>query len=317
MRKYLSILLSLSIISFCLSACSSQPAAELPGEAEEVYCFEDDLGESFSLHSPKRVAVLIGSFADIWCLAGGRESIVAAADDSWTSFHLDLPKDTVNTGTVKEPNLEHILSANPDVIIGSCNTASNVGLKDVMRQAGIPFACFDVQNFGDYLRVLKICTELTGHQENYEMYGSSQEKTIEDTLQRADGSSPRILCLRATGASCKIKGSRDFLLGEMLSDLGCVNIADSETSLLENLSLETVMKEDPEYIFCVLQGSDDTAARETLEKNLISNPAWGSLSAVKEGHFYLLEQSLYNLKPNARWGEAYEKLADILYPNAG
>lgn len=317
MRKYLSILLSLSIISFCLSACSSQPAAELPGEAEEVYCFEDDLGESFSLHSPKRVAVLIGSFADIWCLAGGRESIVAAADDSWTSFHLDLPKDTVNTGTVKEPNLEHILSANPDFIIGSCNTASNVGLKDVMRQAGIPFACFDVQNFGDYLRVLKICTELTGHQENYEMYGSSQEKTIEDTLQRADGSSPRILCLRATGASCKIKGSRDFLLGEMLSDLGCVNIADSETSLLENLSLETVMKEDPEYIFCVLQGSDDTAARETLEKNLISNPAWGSLSAVKEGHFYLLEQSLYNLKPNARWGEAYEKLADILYPNAG
>ena len=96
--------------------------------------------------------------------------------------------------------------------------------------------------------------------------------------------------------------------------LGCVNVADSETSLLEELSLEAILAADPDYIFVVLQGSDDTDARETLEKTLLSNPAWGSLRAVREGRFHTLEHSLYNLKPNARWGEAYEKLADILYP---
>ena len=64
----------------------------------------------------------------------------------------------------------------------------------------------------------------------------------------------------------------------------------------------------------VLQGSDATDAQETLEKTLLSNPAWGGLRAVQEGRFHTLEHSLYNLKPNARWGEAYEKLADILYP---
>ena len=26
-----------------------------------------------------------------------------------------------------------------------------------------------------------------------------------------------------------------------------------------------------------------------------------------------MDQALYNVKPNARWGEAYEGLADILY----
>ena len=27
-----------------------------------------------------------------------------------------------------------------------------------------------------------------------------------------------------------------------------------------------------------------------------------------------MDPNLYNLKPNGRWGEAYEKLADMLYP---
>ena len=137
---------------------------------------------------------------------------------------------------------------------------------------------------------------------------------VEAAKARQDGSAPTVLTIRATGSSCKVKGSQDFLLGEMLSDLGCVNVADSETSLLEELSLEAILAADPDYIFVVLQGSDATDAQETLEKTLLSNPAWGSLRAVQEGRFHTLEHSLYNLKPNARWGEAYEKLADILYP---
>ena len=37
-----------------------------------------------------------------------------------------------------------------------------------------------------------------------------------------------------------------------------------------------------------------------------------SQTAVKEGKVYLLEKPLYALKPNDRWGEAYEKLEEIL-----
>ena len=69
---------------------------------------------------------------------------------------------------------------------------------------------------------------------------------------------PRCSPIRATGSSCKVKGSQDFLLGEMLSDLGCVNVADSNASLLEELSLEAILAADPDYIFVVLQGSDAT-----------------------------------------------------------
>ena len=266
------------------------------------------------MEQPERVAALIGSFADVWCLAGGQDTLAAAAHDAWTSFDLGLSDTVADLGAVKEPNLEVLLAAQPDFILASCNTTADLELESTFESAGIPTAYFDIQSFDDYLNMLKICTDLTGCPENYETYGLQVQEQVEAAKARQDGSAPTVLTIRATGSSCKVKGSQDFLLGEMLSDLGCVNVADSETSLLEELSLEAILAADPDYIFVVLQGSDATDAQETLEKTLLSNPAWGSLRAVQEGRFHTLEHSLYNLKPNARWGEAYEKLADILYP---
>ena len=50
------------------------------------------------MENPQRVAVLIGSYADIWCLAGGKDTLVAAADDAWTSFDLGLGEDVATWG---------------------------------------------------------------------------------------------------------------------------------------------------------------------------------------------------------------------------
>ena len=57
-------------------------------------------------------------------------------------------------------------------------------------------------------------------------------------------------------------------------------------------------------------------AEAVADEMLRADPSWVSLRAVQEGRCYVMDQQLYNLKPNARWGEAYENLADILYPAA-
>ena len=77
--------------------------------------------------------------------------------------------------------------------------------------------------------------------------------------------------------------------------------------------MEAILQADPECIFIVLQGSDQEKARQTLEKAVLSNPAWQQLRAVQQNKCYYMDQQLYNVKPNARWGEAYEGLAEILY----
>ena len=291
-RKILAVWAALVLL---VSGCA--PAAETgPAEAGgEAVSFTDDLGRELTVERPERVAAMIGSFADVWCLAGGRDSLAAAAGDAWTSFDLGLGEDV------------------RDLILASCNTAANLELRDTFEKAGLTAAYFDVQSFDDYLRMLEICTRLTGCPQNYETYGLQVQAQVEAAVSLQQGQPPRILCMRATGSSVKVKGSRDFLLGEMLAGLGCVNVADG-SGLLEELSLEAILAADPDFIFVVLQGSDPTDAQEALERSLLSNPAWSSLRAVREGRFHTLDHALYNLKPNARWGEAYEKLARILYP---
>ena len=309
MKRSFCLVLALVLL---LSGCGDvEPAAsETPAFLE----FTDDLGRSVSVaEKPARVAALIGSFADIWCLAGGKDSLVAAAD-SWTSFDLGLSDSVANLGAVKEPSLETLLAAEPDLVLASCNTAADLELKDVLEDAGITTAYFDIQSLDDYLNMLGICTQLTDCPENYETYGSAVREQADAAIARQDGSAPTVICMRATGVSVKVKGSEDFVLGEMLRDLGCVNLADSGDIPLDTLSLEYIIAAEPEYIFVVLQGSDPTNAMETLQQTLLSDPAWAGLEAVQEDRFFTLEHSLYNLKPNARWGEAYEKLADILYP---
>ena len=250
----------------------------------------------------------------MWCLAGGRSSLAAAADDAWTQFDLGLGEHVARLGAVRAPNLEALLAAGPDLVLGSAKTAADVDLRDTLEELGIPVLYFSVSTFGDYLRMLDICTRITGCPGNYRTYGTDIRDRVDRAVARADGREPSVLYVRATGSSCRVKGSEGSVLGEMLADLGCRNIADSETGLLESLSMETILASDPDYIFAVLQGSDTEKARESLEAALLSNPAWEKLTAVREGRFLSMDQKLYNVKPNARWGEAYEKLADILYP---
>lgn len=306
-----------------LSSAGSELSSPIPssasgsaesGPAGTAVTFTDGLGRSLTVDSPRRVAALIGSFADMWCLAGGKDTLVAAAADTWTQFSLDLPDTVQNLGAVKEPSAETLLAVQPDLVLASTKTQADIDLLPTLEQAGIPVAYFDVSSFSDYLEMLEICTRITGCPERYEQYGTAVQAQVEEAKARAEGKeAPTVLYLRATGGSCKVKNSKGSVLGEMLEDLRCTNIADSDASLLEELSMESILAADPDYIFLVLQGGNQEKARQTLEKAVLSNPAWQQLTAVKEGRCHYMDQALDNLKPNARWGEAYEGLAEILY----
>lgn len=282
------------------------------GDPAVAVTFTDDLGREVTVTDHDRVATLIGSFTDIWLLAGG--NVVAAANDSWDSLGLELDGSTVNLGAILTPDVEQLIAAQPDLVIASANTEADVEMEEILTQAGITVAYFAVSDFQEYLHMLDICTDITGRKDLYEQNGLAVQEQIETVLARVDGSAPRILFLRAAASSVKAKGSKGNVCGEMLDALGCVNIADSDNGLLDELSMEAIIAEDPAYIFVTVQGNDTNAAMRNVEELLVSNPAWGALAAVQNGNYYMLDKRLFNLKPNARWGEAYEILADILYP---
>lgn len=320
------ILSSILLLPLLLSACggpAAPPAESQPGdgsrpadvssEAGEI-TFTDALGQEFSVDPPERAAVMIGSFADVWVLAGGEDTLAATANDAWESYGLELEEVVVNIGSPMKPNVELVLGSEPDLIIASSLSPSNLELQETFQRAGIPAAYFDVSSFQDYLDLLDLFTRLTGHPENFEKYGTDVKAQVDKAVGRRAGYSfaPTVLTLQVSGSSVKVKNSEDNVLGPMLAELGCENIADRNGALLEELSLEAILRDDPDFIFAVYHGTDEAAAQANLEETLLSNPAWASLSAVEGGRFHILERRMYSLKPNALWGDAYEQLADIL-----
>lgn len=305
MKKVAALLLSLYLLLTAFGAV-----------AEDTACtFTDDLGRTVTVNRPERVAALLASFAQVWQLAGG--DVVATADDAWNDLQLPLAEDTVNLGNTKSLSLELLLGSRPDFILASTNTRQNVEWQDTLEATGIPVAYFDVGDFDDYLRLLKICTDITGRSDLYEANGLAVQHQIEEVIahsrQRiaAEGA-PRVLCLVASASSIHVKNSQNNVLGEMLNALGCINIADSETSLLQNLSLEYILTVDPDYVFIVQRGDDTQGMLQKLASDLESHPLWSHLTAVRDKRVFIMEKNLYNLKPNHRWGEAYEGLEAIL-----
>ncbi len=304
-------IITLIISCFLFTSCRSDDV----NADGEMLSFTDALGRDIYINkTPKRVAALLGSFADIWILSGG--DICASADDAWDDFGLDL-KDAVNIGGAHSPSLELLISASPDFVLASASTASNVEMKDSLEAMGITVAYFDVDNFDDYLKMLKICTDITGCQDLYEQNGVKIKEQIETVKDKYAGvnisdNERKILLLRASSTSLKAKGSEGTILGEMLSDMGCVNIADSDGTLLENLSVEAIIRNEPHHIFVVTMGSDTDAVKSALDNLIKENPAWSTLEAVKENRLHVMEKTLFNLKPNSRWAEAYEKLYEVL-----
>ena len=296
--------IALLCVLLLFSSCSRQQ------EKKGGLVFTDDLGRTVTVEKAERTAVLIGSFAQIWTLGGGK--VVASPDDAWNDLDVDLDEDCINLGKINALSMEKLIASNPDFILASPNIRQDVSWCDTLDKMGIPVAYFEVFDFNDYLNLFGIVTDITGRKDLYEKYGSDVKSEVDEILSKNRTDSPKVLCLLASTQYLKAKNSSSSVMGGMLRDLGCINIADSESSLLENLSIEYILQENPDYIFITQRGDDMEGMMKFVETYFVDHPLWNELDAVKEGRVYFMEKELYNLKPNHRWGEAYRKLQEIL-----
>lgn len=263
--------------------------------------------------APKRVAALYGSFAEAWTLAGG--TLAGTTEDAVSERKMSLGSAVKVVGTVKEPNLEQVLALQPDFVILSSEISAQVKLDASLTKLNIPHAYFSVKTYQQYLEMMKGFTALTGRPDLYEKNGASVQKQITEILAKVPkDKKPTALLIRAFSSGAKAKNSDD-LAGAVLKDLGADNIADRKKSLLEDLSMEEIVKEDPDYIFVTVMGESEEKALAALKKGIQANPAWAQLSAVKNNRYVVLPKELFHYKPNAKWGESYAYLAKLLYPD--
>ena len=271
--------------------------------------FTDANGRSVDIENPQRVVSLYNSYGEAWMLAGG-ELIGSIAD----TFEDGLLDDGVqNLGGHTTPNMELLFSLNPDFVLLSSEIASHGEIAVLLEQAGIPCAFFSTPDYRSYMEMISVFTQLTGKEDLHRQQIEAVQQPIEEMIKEAEAlPDPTALLIRANSITVKCKNSKTTVAGNILRDMGFVNLADGNSVLCESVSMESVIIENPDYIFVVLQGSSSEAAQNNLASVLTNNPAWNTLTAVREGRFYILDRDLFHYHPNERWSESYEFILDVL-----
>lgn len=304
--KKKSLVLTFLFLILLVGCSKSTPQTESNNNYN--YTFTDDLGNNITLTKKvENVVSLYGSYSQVWLLAGG--NLIGVTDDVFER-DLGVPADTTIVGSTKTANVELILSLNPDLVLLNPTIGEQVEVGKTLQESGIPCAFFDEEVFDDYLNMLKIATDLTEKPENYQEYGLAVKERINQILANTPSAEGKeILLLRAYSSGVKARDNQN-MTGHMLDDFKTINITSKYPSLLEDLSLENIIVEDPDYIFVTTMGDSD-AAIASLQSMIESDPAWKQLTAVKEGRLIILPKELFHYKPNDKWDKAYEYLAEV------
>ncbi len=253
------------------------------------------------------VAALSKSIAEMWLLSGG--TLSGVTEDG---LELDgISADTVSVGTISKPSTEAILALKPDLVLLSGELAAHEQLKDELDGLSVNTIAITVDSFEDYDNVIFMFSEMNGRSDLYQKNVTDVKKRIDSIVAEAGDKykGTSYLCLKAS--SVKIKAlKKDNFACNIFDDMGLSNIADDD-STLNDISLEEIALRNPDYIFIVIMGDDEKAAKSFADE-FGSQPVFMELKAVKEDKLVFLPKDLFNYKPNARWDEAYKYVEDIL-----
>lgn len=305
----------------CSSTSSNSSSSQKSSGAaasESSYTFTDDLGNQVTVDNPQRVVACMGSFANIWQLASG--TLVGASNDAFTYTDYGIDASSVaEVGDFSNLSLESIIDLNPDFVIMTGSTTgrgsgvSQQDFKDSLESSGIPVAYFTVTTFDDYLRMLRTCCDITGDEQAYQKNGQAVSDQIDKIVASVPKDKSASVMLLTTYSRGTTVQNSSTMTGDMLKDLGAVNLADQNPSLLSDFSLESIIEANPDYILLIPMGNDAAAATRNLQEATDANPAWSTLSAVQNGHYITLDPNLFQYKPCNRWAESYQTLYNILY----
>lgn len=261
---------------------------------------------------PQRVVSLHASYADAWLTAGG--TLVGVPENAFEFSQQLADCGAQSLGSHDTPDMELLFKLQPDYVILSADNQNHRGIAEILEDAGIPYDFYAATDWRDYMDMMKTFSAMTGREDLYEAQLASVQEPIEACIRQAEALDrhPTALLLRAYSSGVRAKGSSNNVAGAILKDMGFDNIADREGAALENLSLEQIMLDDPDYIFVVTMGVSSEAALKSLRSQLTDSPAWGTLTAVREGRFVILDRSLFHLHPNSRWAESYEYILSLL-----
>jgi cobalamin transport system substrate-binding protein len=251
---------------------------------------------------PVRVVSLAPSLTEIAYAVGAGDRLVAVTDNC------DFPPQVAGKpriGGIYNPNFEAILTARPDLVVGTTEGNREEHLKRV-EALGLALYVVKPVDVPSVLDAIGRVGRVLGQTAETERLIAALRREADAVARAVDGARrPRVLYV-VWGSPLIVPG-RDTLLTDLIRRAGGESVSGTEPQEYPRFSMEEALARRPDHI--VLGGH----GRRSVEEHLRLWPQLRLLAAAREGRVGVVDGDLTH-RSGPRVIEALKELARLIHP---
>jgi iron complex transport system substrate-binding protein len=288
------------LLVMLLGACQGG-GKDAPGGSASI-ALTDDAGHAVRLAAPaQRVISLVPSVTETIIALGAGDRIVGR-----TEYDKDRSLAAVPLiGRGLSPSIEAIIALRPDLVVVWASDKRG-DLRGQLAKAGITTLALGVQDTTDVYRVVRVMSTVLGRQSAGDSLQGALRASLRETQARAAGRSRRRVFYVVYNDPPMTAGPGTFI-DQLLDIAGADNIFHDATSNWPTVSLEEVVKRDPDIV--VLPVGEMSAQ---VGDRLKATAGWRDLRAVKNNCLAVIDADLVN-RPGTNVAVAARRLEVLLH----
>ncbi|BCR79591.1 ABC transporter substrate-binding protein [Arachnia rubra] len=300
-------------------SASASPAISLSSESFPL-TVTDTTGRQVSLERrPERVVFLSGTPLNVWYDAGGSavgrpeltDNIRLGADYAGTIMALP------SVGMPYATDSEAVAGLQPDLVVGV--EGPHDAAVEAYQKLGINSILVKIRSLDDLRQTYQAFGTLAGSPETARQRIAAIDAQCQQVLSQVPGRKASVVILFVTAQSLAVKRDNS-IAGQMSLQLGLTNIASGSTpdnpgSETTPLDIEYIVSKQPDHVLVTSMMGSNEQARETLQAQLETNPAWQTIDAVREGRIHYLPQQYFLFNAGPYYGDALAYLAATIHPD--
>lgn len=309
-EKITALLLLVFSFALLINGCSlnsnskqSEVSEVLQAEAKTTYpiTIKDSYGKDITFDKePQKVISIAPNITEMIYNLDAQKKLVGRTD------YCDYPSEALDIesiGTMRTPNIEKIISLEPDVVIAS--THFNEENTKKLEDNGIKVMCLYQENDFDkvYSMIEKLGKVLNKNEEAAKTV-DNMKSTIDEVTNKIKGlDDPSVYYVVSYGESGDYSAPQNTFIGQIIKLAGGRNIVPESESW--SYSRESLIEQNPDIIVVRIGEKD----------KFMSTEGYKDLTAVKEGRVYEIDNNLID-RQGYRNAEGVLEMAKIFHPDA-
>lgn len=297
--KKVTLLLMITLFVIGLSGCNN--SGSTGKTADYNVTITDSYGKELTLQKePEKIVSVAPNITELIYKLGAEDKLVGRTN------YCDYPEE-VNSiesiGTLRKPDIEKIISLEPDLVITSTHFSEENAVK--LEEAGINIiSLYEENDVEGVYTIIDTLGKALNKEDAAKNTIDDMKSEINDVTEKISGlSNPKVYYVVSYGDSGDFSAPENTFVGQLIKLAGGNNVVPASDNWA--FSKEALIEADPDII----------VVRKGEKEKFMQTAVYKDLRAVKESNVYEIDNNMLD-RQGYRNAEGVKELAQIFHPEA-